>query len=140
MPKFFSWIKNPKKIQKKIQKILKLLCLNSYTCNRGSACENFGGLGPLVWEDIENAQTLHKGLAKLLYRSPRSGVTERDLKYSFLKVIGTHSVGHDHINPDLMRKHGIKVGYTPGVLTNDVADLTVCLTLMTMRRIKEHVQ
>jgi hypothetical protein len=24
--------------------------------------------GPLVWEEIENAQTVHKGLAKLLYR------------------------------------------------------------------------
>jgi hypothetical protein len=24
--------------------------------------------GPLVWEEIENAQTEHKGLAKLLYR------------------------------------------------------------------------
>ena len=56
-----------------------------------------------------------------------------------LKVIGTHSVGYDHINQDLMKKHGIKVGYTPGVLTNDVADLSVCLTLMTMRRVKEHV-
>jgi hypothetical protein len=32
------------------------------------ACENLGGLGPLVWEEIENGQTVHKGLAKLLYR------------------------------------------------------------------------
>jgi hypothetical protein len=33
------------------------------------ACENLGGrLGPLVWEEIENEQTVHKGLAKLLYR------------------------------------------------------------------------
>ena len=57
-----------------------------------------------------------------------------------LKVVSTHSVGYDHINQDLMKNHGIKVGYTPGVLTNDVADLSVCLTLMTMRRVKEHVQ
>jgi hypothetical protein len=45
--------KNPKnfpkkKIQKKNKKIQKLLCLNSYACNRGSACENLGGVGPLV--------------------------------------------------------------------------------------------
>jgi hypothetical protein len=32
------------------------------------ACENLGGLGPLVWEEIENEQTVHRGLAKLLYR------------------------------------------------------------------------
>jgi hypothetical protein len=29
---------------------------------------NFWGLGLLVWEEIENGQTVHKGLAKLLYR------------------------------------------------------------------------
>jgi hypothetical protein len=29
----------------------------------------FGGLGTLVWEEIENAQTVHKGLAKLFERS-----------------------------------------------------------------------
>jgi hypothetical protein len=28
----------------------------------------FGGLDPLVWEEIENGQTVHKVLAKLLYR------------------------------------------------------------------------
>jgi hypothetical protein len=39
-----------------------------FTANLGYACENFGSLGPLVWEEIENAQTVHKGLAKLLYR------------------------------------------------------------------------
>ncbi len=39
-----------------------------------------------------------------------------------------------------MKKHGIKVGYTPGVLTNDVADMNVFLTLATIRRVKEQVQ
>ena len=57
-----------------------------------------------------------------------------------LKVIGTHSVGHDHIDQILMKKKKIKVGYTPGILSDDVADLAVCLTLMTTRKIKEHVQ
>jgi hypothetical protein len=38
------------------------------TANLGYACKNLGGLGPLVWEEIEFAQTVHKGLAKLLYR------------------------------------------------------------------------
>jgi hypothetical protein len=31
----------------------------------------FGGLGQLVKGEIETAQTVHKGLAKLLYRFPR---------------------------------------------------------------------
>jgi hypothetical protein len=67
--------KYPKKISKKkfqfffpISKNQKKKSLNSYACNRGSVCENLGGLGPLVWEEIENAQTVVKGLAKSLYR------------------------------------------------------------------------
>lgn len=57
-----------------------------------------------------------------------------------LKVVSTHSVGYDHINRDLMRSRNIKVGYTPDVLTNDVADLNICLTLSIIRRVKEHIQ
>lgn len=57
-----------------------------------------------------------------------------------LKVVSTHSVGYDHINRDLMRSRNIKVGYTPEVLTNDVADLNICLTLSIIRRVKEHIQ
>jgi hypothetical protein len=30
------------------------------TANLGYACEHLGGLGTLVWEEIENAQTVHK--------------------------------------------------------------------------------
>jgi hypothetical protein len=55
--KKFPQINFKKKISKKFQKIKELLCLNSYACNRGSACENLGGLGLEVWEEIENAQT-----------------------------------------------------------------------------------
>jgi hypothetical protein len=30
------------------------------TSNLEHACEKLGGLGPLVWEEIENVQTVHK--------------------------------------------------------------------------------
>jgi uncharacterized protein Usg len=42
-----------------------------YRCsaaNLGFSCKYLGGLGPLVKEEIETAQTIHKSLAKLLYR------------------------------------------------------------------------
>jgi hypothetical protein len=44
----------------KNQKIKKLLCLNSYTHNRWSACKNFGGLGPPPphWTETENKRSL----------------------------------------------------------------------------------
>jgi hypothetical protein len=34
----------------------------------GPTAKNWGGLGTLVKEEIETAHTVHKGLAKLLYR------------------------------------------------------------------------
>ncbi|KAF7326294.1 hypothetical protein MKEN_00482600 [Mycena kentingensis (nom. inval.)] len=50
-----------------------------------------------------------------------------------LKAVSTMSVGHDHIDLALMKKRGIRVGYTPDVLTEAVADLTVMLALMASR-------
>ncbi|XP_045613407.1 glyoxylate reductase/hydroxypyruvate reductase isoform X5 [Procambarus clarkii] len=54
-----------------------------------------------------------------------------------LKVIGTMSVGHDHLNLEEIKRRGIKVGYTPGVLTDATAELTVALLLATSRRLFE---
>ena len=47
------------------------------------------------------------------------------------------SVGYDHLDIDEMKIRGIKVGYTPGILTSSVAELTVALTLATTRRLFE---
>jgi hypothetical protein len=38
------------------------------TSNLEHACENLVGLGPLVWEEIENEQTVHKPKLKFIYR------------------------------------------------------------------------
>ncbi|NDB50616.1 MAG: D-glycerate dehydrogenase [Nitrosopumilaceae archaeon] len=54
-----------------------------------------------------------------------------------LRVISTYSVGYDHIDLNSARKKSIKIGYTPEVLTNATADLTVGLMLDLMRRITE---
>ena len=54
-----------------------------------------------------------------------------------LKVVSTMSVGHDHIDKQACKKYGIKVGYTPGVLTNSTSDLAVTLLLAAARRLKE---
>lgn len=42
-----------------------------------------------------------------------------------LKVVSTISVGYDHIDVQECRKRGIKIGYTPDVLTDATAELTV---------------
>lgn len=54
-----------------------------------------------------------------------------------LKVVGCMSVGLDHIDLEECRSRGIKVGYTPNVLTNAVAEMTLALTLATARRLEE---
>ncbi|XP_078731644.1 glyoxylate reductase/hydroxypyruvate reductase isoform X1 [Lampetra fluviatilis] len=54
-----------------------------------------------------------------------------------LKVISTMSVGFDHLSLDECKKRGIRVGYTPDVLTDATAELTVGLLLATSRRLVE---
>lgn len=54
-----------------------------------------------------------------------------------LRAISTFSVGLDHIDLECARGRGIRVGYTPGVLTDATADLTVGMMLDVMRRISE---
>ena len=47
------------------------------------------------------------------------------------------AVGYDHLDLDLIKSRGIKVGYTPNVLTEATAELTVALLLTTSRRLFE---
>ncbi|KAM4750172.1 glyoxylate reductase/hydroxypyruvate reductase [Anableps anableps] len=54
-----------------------------------------------------------------------------------LKVLSTMSVGYDHLSLEELKKRGICVGYTPEVLTDAVAELTVALLLTTSRRLIE---
>ncbi|KAL4640254.1 glyoxylate reductase/hydroxypyruvate reductase-like [Arapaima gigas] len=55
-----------------------------------------------------------------------------------LKVLSTMSVGFDHLCLDELKKsRGIRVGYTPDVLTDAVAELTIALLLATSRRLIE---
>ena len=54
-----------------------------------------------------------------------------------LKAISTFSVGFDHINVKFAKKQGIKIGFTPEVLTNATAELTIGLILDLLRRISE---
>lgn len=54
-----------------------------------------------------------------------------------LKVIATMSVGYEHIDLIECKKRKIRVGYTPEVLTDAVADLTIALLLSVTRRLIE---
>ncbi|MCS7125590.1 MAG: D-glycerate dehydrogenase [Aigarchaeota archaeon] len=54
-----------------------------------------------------------------------------------LKVVGTMSVGVDHIDIDYATSKGVYIVYTPGVLTETTADLAFALILSTARRVVE---
>jgi len=57
-----------------------------------------------------------------------------------LQVVSTMSVGYDHLDMQTLSSRGIKVGYTPEVLSDAVADLSIMLALMAGRNVRETMQ
>ena len=54
-----------------------------------------------------------------------------------LKLIANYGAGVDHIDVQTARQRGILVSNTPGVVTEDTADMTLALILAVIRRIPE---
>ncbi|TVU30876.1 hypothetical protein EJB05_22523, partial [Eragrostis curvula] len=54
-----------------------------------------------------------------------------------LEIIASYSVGVDRVDLPRCRERGIRVTNTPGVLTDDVADLAVGLAIAALRRIPQ---
>jgi lactate dehydrogenase-like 2-hydroxyacid dehydrogenase len=52
-----------------------------------------------------------------------------------LEIISVMGVGYDGVPVEYCKKRGIKVGHTPDVLTDDVADIAVALLLMLSRNL-----
>jgi len=56
-----------------------------------------------------------------------------------LRLIANYGAGVDHIDVATARQRGIQVTNTPGVLTEDTADMTMALILAVTRRIPERL-
>ena len=56
-----------------------------------------------------------------------------------LKLIANYGTGVDHIDVETARSRGIMVSNTPGVLTEDTADMTMALILAVPRRLAEGI-
>ena len=54
-----------------------------------------------------------------------------------LKVVSTMSVGYDHVDAPALAARGVRLGNTPGVLTETTADLALALLLAAARRLPE---
>jgi glyoxylate reductase len=63
--------------------------------------------------------------AELLERAPR------------LKVVSNYAVGFNNIDVKACTERGIRVGNTPGVLTDATADMAFCLLIAAARRVVE---
>lgn len=59
------------------------------------------------------------------------------LSGSQLRVISTMSAGLDNVDIQEIKARGIKLGHTPKVLNDAVAEMAVLLTLATLRRLTE---
>uniref|UniRef100_A0A2R8MJX5 Glyoxylate reductase/hydroxypyruvate reductase n=3 Tax=Callithrix jacchus TaxID=9483 RepID=A0A2R8MJX5_CALJA len=93
---------------------------------------------PIPNEGLERGVAGAHGLLCLL--SDRVDKRLLDVAGANLKVISTLSVGVDHLALDEIKKRGIRVGYTPDVLTDATAELAVSLLLSTCRRLPEAIE
>ncbi|MBM3488079.1 MAG: phosphoglycerate dehydrogenase [Alphaproteobacteria bacterium] len=63
-------------------------------------------------------------------------ITERVLAaLPKLRVVAACSVGADHIDPAAMKRHGVRLGWKPGVNKVSVAELTISLMINLLRKI-----
>ncbi|XP_070375271.1 glyoxylate reductase/hydroxypyruvate reductase isoform X1 [Equus asinus] len=93
---------------------------------------------PIPNQELERGVTGAHGLLCLL--SDRVDKRLLEAAGANLKVISTLSVGVDHLALDEIKKRGIRVGYTPDVLTDATAELAVSLLLTTCRRLPEAIE
>jgi lactate dehydrogenase-like 2-hydroxyacid dehydrogenase len=73
------------------------------------------------------------GIRAIATRGELGASAELIGKLPKLEVISVYGVGYDAVNLDAARARGIRVTNTPGVLTNDVADLGVAMMLVQSR-------
>uniref|UniRef100_A0A8C0XE20 Glyoxylate reductase/hydroxypyruvate reductase n=1 Tax=Castor canadensis TaxID=51338 RepID=A0A8C0XE20_CASCN len=93
---------------------------------------------PIPSKELERGVAGAHGLLCLLSDSVDKRLL--DIAGANLKVISTLSVGVDHLALDEIKKRGIRVGYTPDVLTDATAELAVSLLLTTCRRLPEAIE
>ncbi|XP_071498683.1 glyoxylate reductase/hydroxypyruvate reductase-like [Diadema antillarum] len=94
----------------------------------------------ILWEeflvDPERYSQRVLGLVTSPYHPPT--LTEREMQFMpNLRVYSTASVGLDHVNLPLLKKFGVRLGYTPDPVTKSTADMGFTLMLAAARRLPE---
>ena len=112
---------------------------------RALECLNSSGHDVKVWDKggdpteddwVNNVKGMHG-----IYSFGPQKINKRilDAAGEQLEIVSAMSVGVDSIDLNELRNRGIKLGHTPGVLTDAVADIAVSLILTSTRRVIEMV-
>lgn len=92
----------------------------------------------VVWpNDLASDPDLRKKVQGVLVIKRPSITAEFLESMPALKVLGNHGVGYDRIPVALCRERGVRVGTTPGVLSDTTADMAFALLLAAARRVVE---
>jgi hydroxypyruvate reductase len=99
------------------------------------------------WFEIDDRQSWlreHAPRIRAAITSGQAGITSSLMQsLPSLGIIAISGVGYDNVDVPAARSRGLRVTYTPGVLTDDVADLAVGLIISLIRRIpaaNQHVR
>jgi len=88
-----------------------------------------------------DAETLADAIARADILVPTLGdvIDQKMLAHSGenLRLIANYGAGFDHIDVKTAQQRGIMVSNTPGVLTDDTADMTMAMILAVPRRLRE---
>ncbi len=90
---------------------------------------------PMSREDIVSAMKTADVLVPTLTDTIDAGMLSQ--AGDTLKLIANYGAGVDHIDVQTARQRGVLVSNTPGVVTEDTADMTMALILAVTRRIPE---
>lgn len=102
-----------------------------------SSCEVTSWTGPDPVPKTELLKNIQNKDALFCMLTDRIDSEVLDAAGQNLKVVATMSVGYDHLDLNELKRRNIKVSYTPDVLTDATAELTVALLLATSRKLFE---
>jgi glyoxylate reductase len=92
------------------------------------------GDGPMPYGEMLEAVTDTRGILTMLTDEIDAGLIEAAPN---LEVVSQMAVGLDNVDLEACRRLGVRVGHTPGVLTETVADTAFALMAAVVRRLPE---
>lgn len=93
-----------------------------------------------LWDspDPDRDMQYHAETARGVLTGANIGLTPQQVdRFHKLEIISLHGVGLDRVDIDHAKHQGLRIAYTPDVLTADVADMGFGLMMSTLRRLPQ---